>query len=34
MANQSAAKGDGFQFADETDETQIPRHFIPSVERL
>ena len=26
-------KGDGFQFADETDETQIPRHFIPSVER-
>ena len=26
-------RGDGFQFADETDETQIPRHFIPSVER-
>ena len=26
-------KGDGFQFADETDETQIPRDFIPRVER-
>ena len=26
-------RGDGFQFADETGETQIPRHFIPSVER-
>lgn len=26
-------RGDGFQFADETDETQIPRHFIPSVKQ-
>ena len=27
------ARGDGFQFADETDETQIPRDFVPGVER-
>ena len=24
-------RGEGFQFADETDETQIPRHFVPSI---
>ncbi|MDE0503419.1 MAG: elongation factor G [Candidatus Poribacteria bacterium] len=26
-------RGDGFQFADETDETQIPRDFIPGVKQ-
>ena len=24
-------RGEGFQFADETDETQIPRHYVPSI---
>ena len=27
------ARGDGFQFDDETDEAQIPRDFVPGVER-
>ncbi len=27
------ARGDGFQFEDNTDETQIPRQYIPSIEK-
>ncbi|MCG9131339.1 elongation factor G [Candidatus Poribacteria bacterium] len=28
------ARGDGFQFEDNTDETQIPRHYIPPIEKV
>ena len=27
------ARGEGFQFEDNTDETQIPRHYIPVIEK-